>query len=214
MNPIQQTVLYEQGMDFDFMEKVHAIPGGGAIKRCIQCGTCSGTCPVSWAMEESPRQIIAMIRAGLRDKVLDSATIWTCASCYSCTARCPQEIKITDVMYILKRLAIAEGRERSKNVQTFSRLFVEIVNDAGRVNEFTLMRRYLLATRPFGAVKESGVGWALKSRGRLPFGAPPVKDLDNLRKIIAKAQQLAGEHHESGGNGQRHGHARSHGGAA
>jgi heterodisulfide reductase subunit C len=212
MSPMQQTVLYEQGVDFEFMEKVHAIPGGGAIKRCIQCGTCSGSCPVSWAMEESPRQIIAMIRAGLRDKVLDSSTIWTCASCYSCTARCPQEIKITDVMYILKRLAMKEGRERSKDVQTFSRLFVEIVNDSGRVNEFTLMRRYMVATNLFGAVKETGVGWALKSRGRLPFGSPPVRDLDNLRKIIAKAQQLADEHHE--GDGDNNGHRHGHGGAA
>ncbi len=193
MSSIEHTVLYEQGMDLDFMERVHEIPGGGAIKRCIQCGTCSGTCPVSWAMEESPRQIIAMVRAGLRDRVLESATIWTCASCYFCTVRCPQEIKITDVMYILKRLAIREHRERSKRIQTFSRLFVELVNEYGRNHEFALMRRFLLATRPFGALKESGVAWNLKTRGRLPLGAKPVKDLDGLRRIIAKAQELGGE---------------------
>jgi quinone-modifying oxidoreductase, subunit QmoC len=201
MSAIQQTVLYEGSMDLEFMEKVHDIPGGSAIKRCIQCGTCSGTCPVSWAMQESPRQIIAMVRAGLRDRVLDSPTIWTCASCYSCTVRCPQEIKITDVMYILKRLAIQSGREHIRHVQTFSRLFVELVNETGRVNEFALMRRYLLATRPFGAIKEAGVGWALKRHGRLPFSGKAVEGIEGLRKIIAKAQELAGEHGHAGNGG-------------
>ncbi len=186
-------VLFERRMDLEFMERVHDIPGGGAIKRCIQCGTCSGSCPVSWAMEESPRQIIAMVRAGMRDKVLDSSTIWTCASCYTCTVRCPQEIKITDVMYILKRIAIREKRERAEKIHAFSRFFVETVNETGRNNEFVLLRRFFLATKPFGAIKEGGVAWRLKTRGRLPLSVKPIKDLDGLRKIIAKAQELGGE---------------------
>lgn len=193
MTAIHQTVLYEQGMDLEFMEKIHSIPGGGAIKRCIQCGTCSGTCPVSWAMEESPRQIIAMIRAGMKDKVLESPTIWTCASCYSCTVRCPQEIKITDIMYILKRLAIKENREQSRKAEAFSRIFVDIVNEYGRNNEFALMRRYLLSTRPFSSIKEGDIGWQLKRHGRLPLSVKPVKDIEGLRKIVAKAQALGGE---------------------
>ncbi len=144
-------------------------------------------------MEESPRQIIAMVRAGMRDRVLESATIWTCASCYFCTARCPQEIKITDVMYILKRIAIKENRERSKKVQAMSRIFVDLVNDYGRTHEFELMRRFLLSTRPFSSIEESGVGWGLKTRGRLPLTVKSIKDVAGLRKIVAKAQSLGGE---------------------
>ncbi len=70
MNGVQQTVIYEQAMDLNFLDEIYHIPGGEKIKDCIQCGTCSGSCPVSWAMEETPRQIFAMIRAGMRDKVL------------------------------------------------------------------------------------------------------------------------------------------------
>ena len=192
MNPVQ-TVLYEGSMDHDFLDEVYKTPGGGKIKHCIQCGTCSGSCPVSWAMEESPRQIFAFIRAGMRDRVLDSLTIWTCASCYQCAGRCPQKIKITDVMYALKRIAIRENRTRSKSAQVLSRKFVDIVNANGRNNETSLMTRYMLATNPFGAFKAAPIGMSLFSHGRLPLTGQKVKDIVNLRKIIAKAEELAGE---------------------
>jgi heterodisulfide reductase subunit C len=190
MNPVQQTVLYEKAMDLDFMEEVYAIPGADAIKRCIQCGTCSGSCPVSWAMEESPRQIIAMIRAGMRDQVLDSTAIWTCASCYSCYVRCPQEIKITDIMYILKRLAIRENRQQSRQAQALSRIFVEIVNKHGRNHETALMSRYMLSANPGGMFKAAPIGMKLLAHGRLPISGSAVRDIDGLRRIVAKAVQL------------------------
>ena len=139
MNSTQKTVIYEQAMDLKFLDEVYAIPGGSKIKDCIQCGTCSGSCPVSWAMEETPRQIFAMVRAGMRDQVLDSLTIWTCASCYQCVGRCPQEIKITDIMYILKRMAIRENRRRSKKARALSKTFVDLVNKNGRNHETELM---------------------------------------------------------------------------
>ena len=193
MSAVPQTVLYEEAMDLDFMAEVHAIPGGQQLKECIQCGTCSGSCPVSWAMEESPRQIIAMIRAGMRDRVLDSTTIWTCASCYSCTVRCPQEIKITDIMYILKRMAIRENRRRSKYGQALSRAFVAIVNRLGRNHETALMSRFMLAARPGAMLSAAPIGFKLWVRGRLPLGGERVRDIENLRKIVAKAQDLGGE---------------------
>src|SRR3974377_1027700 len=76
-----RTVLYENAVDSWFLEEVYSIPGGEKIKDCIQCGTCSGSCPVSWAMEETPRQAFAMVRAGMRNEVMERLTIWTCASC-------------------------------------------------------------------------------------------------------------------------------------
>jgi len=193
MKQIQQTVLYEEAMDLDFLEEVHAIPGGEKGKECIQCGTCSGSCPVSWAMDHTPRQIIAMIRAGMRKEVLDSPTIWTCASCYSCAVNCPREIKLTDVMYILKRMAIKDGYEGSNNAEALSQHFVDLVNQTGRNNERVLLRRYFMSTRPFGALKEVGLGWKLFRRGRLPSQTEKVKDIEGLRKLIAKALEMGGE---------------------
>src|SRR5512136_294053 len=84
-----------------FWEQVGSFPEGFKIKRCLQCGTCTGTCPVSYAMDLTPRQVVAMFRAGHIEE------IWLCASCYSCTVRCPAEIRVTDTMYALKRIAMA-----------------------------------------------------------------------------------------------------------
>ncbi len=193
MKVVRQTVLYEQAMDPAFLDEVYGIPGGGKIKDCIQCGTCSGSCPVSWAMEETPRQIFAMIRAGMREQVLDSLTIWTCASCYQCAGRCPQQIKITDVMYMLKRMAIREKRKRSRKARALSEYFVKIVNSYGRNRETELMARFMLATNPMGALPAGPIALGLFTRGRLPVTGKRIRDIEGLRKIVRKAQELGGE---------------------
>ncbi len=193
MNGVQQTVIYEQAMDLGFLDEVYRIPGGEKIKECIQCGTCSGSCPVSWAMEETPRQVFAMVRAGMRDKVLDSLTIWTCASCYQCAHRCPQEIKITDIMYMLKRMAIRENRQRSRKAGALSRTFVELVNKNGRNHETSLMVKFMLAANPLGAVSAAPIGLSLYTHSRLPVFGKRVRDIEGLRRIVAKAQTLGGE---------------------
>ncbi len=193
MTGVQQTVIYEQAMDLNFLDEVYSIPGGEKIKDCIQCGTCSGSCPVSWAMEQTPRQIFAMIRAGMRDKVLDSTTIWTCASCYQCMHRCPQEIKITDIMYMLKRMAIRENRKRSKNAAALSRAFFDIVNKKGRNHETSLMFKVVLSTKPLSGISLAPVGLGLVTHKRLPVFGKKVRDIAGLQKIVAKAKELGGE---------------------
>ena len=193
MNGVQQTVIYEQAMDLAFLDEIYQLPGGEKIKDCIQCGTCSGSCPVSWAMEETPRQIFAMVRAGMRDKILESLTIWTCASCYQCMHRCPQKIKITDIMYMLKRMAIRENRKRSKNAAIMSRAFVDIVNKKGRSHETSLMMRIAWGTKDWRFYKLAPVGIGLMTHKRLPIFGKEVRDIDGLRKIIAKANELGGE---------------------
>jgi quinone-modifying oxidoreductase, subunit QmoC len=193
MNGIQQTVIYEQAMDLKFLDEVYHIPGGEKIKDCIQCGTCSGSCPVTWAMEETPRQIFAMIRAGMRDKVLDSLTIWTCASCYQCMHRCPQEIKITDIMYMLKRMAMRENRQRSKKASALAKIFYELVNKKGRNHETWLTIKFMLSTNPFGSIAKAPLGYNLFTHGRFPLVGKGVRDIEGLRKIVAKAKELGGE---------------------
>ncbi len=189
----QQTVIYEKSMDLHFLDDVYQIPGGEKIKDCIQCGTCSGSCPVSWAMKETPRQIFAMVRAGMRDKVLDSLTIWTCASCYQCMRRCPQKIKITDIMYMLKRMAIRENRQQSKSAGIMSKAFVDIVNKKGRNHETSLMIKIALGTNPLSALSLAPIGLGLYTRKRLPLFGKSVRDIKGLRKIVAKANELGGE---------------------
>ena len=77
---------------------------------CIQCGMCGGSCPLGHAMDYTPRRIIHLAREGLLDIVLRSTTPWLCVSCYMCTARCPGDLKITDVLFpALRDAALAAG---------------------------------------------------------------------------------------------------------
>jgi heterodisulfide reductase subunit C len=188
----QPTVLYEKSLNLDLLREISHVPGIERVKRCIQCGTCSGTCPVSWAMEDTPRKVFALIRAGMRERVVDGTAIWTCSSCYYCSVRCPQDIPITEVMYALKRRAIRENREKSRNAQALSREFVKVVRKYGRNHETSLMARFLMRTRPFTAYREMPIGMTLLRQGRLPLTARSIRDIESLRRIMAKAEELGG----------------------
>jgi heterodisulfide reductase subunit C len=125
--------------------------------------------------------------------VLDSTTIWTCASCYQCMHRCPQEIKITDIMYMLKRMAMRENRKRSKNAAALSRAFFDIVNKKGRNHETSLMLKVILSTKPLSGIALAPIGLGLITHNRLPIFGKKVRDIVGLRKIVAKAKELGGE---------------------
>ena len=88
-----------------FIDEICAIPGGEDIKVCIQCGTCTASCPNADRMDYSPSHLIAMARAGMREKVLSANSMWLCLSCYLCVVRCPRDIKITRLMHVLESLS-------------------------------------------------------------------------------------------------------------
>jgi heterodisulfide reductase subunit C len=97
-------------MDPGFREQVRAMPGGENLTRCYACGTCTAGCPVREIDERyNPRKIIRMVLLGMKDRVLKSDFIWMCSTCYSCEERCPQDVKLTDVMNAIKNLAVKEG---------------------------------------------------------------------------------------------------------
>ena len=166
-----------------FLHDVYGIPGGDKIKECIQCGTCSASCPTSYAMDYTPREIIAAFRAGLLEKVLKSNTIWLCSSCYSCTVRCPSGIKLTDIMYELKRLAIEFGlTPKGVKAPVVAKLFVDIVNKNGRVAEVPLVSRFMLKTNPLLAFKMIPRATKLYKRGRMPIVSHKIKGTAELEK--------------------------------
>ncbi len=190
---MKSDVVLEESMHLDFLEEIYSIPGGEKIRDCIQCGTCSGSCPTSDLMDYTPRKIFAMIRAGMRDEVLTANTSWLCSSCYSCYVRCPQDIKITDIMYALKRLAIKEGKfPKGSDAQEFSKAFANVVNKYGRNHEMELMRRYFLKTKPLNLLNNMPIGLKLLSHGRLPLLPKKMRKISQLQKIIRKAKSLGG----------------------
>jgi len=99
-----------KNLDPQFKYDVAAHPGGDNIKLCFACGTCTAGCPVSAIDPEyNPRKIIRQVLLGMRKEVLCSPVIWRCVQCYSCSAKCPQNVKFRDVMKALREMAVAEG---------------------------------------------------------------------------------------------------------
>ena len=172
-----------------FLEDVYALPGGDTIKECIQCGTCSASCPTSYAMDYTPREVIAALRAGLLERVLKSNTIWLCASCYYCTVRCPSGIKLTDIMYELKRLAIAfDLAQENAKAPIVSRIFVDNVNKNGRVSEVELVSKFMLKADPLGIIKMIPRATKLLRRGRMPLIPHRIKGAKEVESPMAAAE--------------------------
>lgn len=179
-----------------FDEVVANTPGDPNLECCIQCGTCSGSCPSGADMEHSPRAIFAMIAAGLREAVLRSNTHWYCVSCYYCMVRCPQEVHITDIMYTLKRMSIKEGFYRESSTPAtpeFSQTFIEYVENYGRSFELGLATRYHLKHHPLDMLKMAPMGLGMFRRRRLDFSPRRIKGVEQLKRILNKAKVLGGE---------------------
>jgi len=185
MKSVIRRLKFESELDLSFGEHVAERAYGQKLLSCIQCGTCSATCPLSHYMDYTPRKIIAMTREGFKEEVLNSLTIWLCASCYSCTVQCPRQIHITDVMYALKREAIARGFYPAKHpIPVLARAFFERVMHDGRNTESRLLITLYLRTNPFKMLKEAFLGLHLFRSGRLSLKREHIKGIKELRAMI------------------------------
>ncbi len=89
------------------LEKVAELSGQD-IFACYHCGKCSGSCPYVSQMDQTPRVALEYLMEG-RVEILDSNTIWLCSSCYTCQARCPNDIDIAKVMEALRQIILRKG---------------------------------------------------------------------------------------------------------
>lgn len=177
-----------------FLEQVvRETPNGERLKRCIQCGSCGGSCPSGAEMELTPRALFALIRAGDKERVLRANTMWKCVSCYFCTVRCPQEIPITHVMYALKRIAIREGLAVESDAPALAHTFSRYVDRYGRSFELGIASRYLLVHKPGTALRMGPTGLSMLRRGRLSLAPKRIRDLEGFQAIVARARELERE---------------------
>ncbi len=101
-------------LDLEFGKRV--TPDLQVLHTCMQCGTCSASCPTGFAMDYTLRQLWKLIQLGLRGEVVTSRTFWLCTTCKACTARCPRGIDLTETMLMLKRYAVEEGLQMPENM--------------------------------------------------------------------------------------------------
>lgn len=183
---MQRILKFQREAEPEWGRQVSGRPGCEKLFSCLQCGACSGTCPLSIYMDFSPRRIIALVREGFRGDALRSKTIWLCASCYSCTVHCPQQIQITDVMYSLKREAIQDKLYPNRfPVPVLATEFYRAVQRRGRNSEFWLVLRMALRTNPLMLLGMVRTAWQLFRTGRLSARVEHVADPAGLRRQLS-----------------------------
>lgn len=145
-----------------FKYEVAKKPGGESIFYCFQCGKCTATCPIRRFEEYyKPRHIIRAILLGLRDIILSSDVIWLCAACYSCTERCPQGVKITDIIRSVRNLAVEENiihpffKAQGRNIVSFGRIYED--------EEFINEQRMEIGLPPISPIDREELSKLLKS---------------------------------------------------
>jgi heterodisulfide reductase subunit C len=157
---------------------------------CIQCGTCTASCPAVHAMDLSPRRMWRMVQMGLTDEVLSSKTMWLCSMCYQCQVRCPRGIPITETITRLKELALDRGTVRWKESSAFYRAFADVMRRYGRMREVEFMARYFIASNPFAALGYANLGLTLLLRGKIRPELPQLSGQGRLDRLFDRVAEL------------------------
>ncbi|MGQ9585546.1 MAG: 4Fe-4S dicluster domain-containing protein [Anaerolineae bacterium] len=158
------------------------------VATCMQCGTCSGSCPSASQMDYTPRQIMLLLQMGLEDEAIRSNAIWTCANCYMCTVRCPREIAVSEVMGALRTLCLQQGLAGRRD-RAFVHSFLGIVRRYGRMAEPELLVRYYLQNNPFNLFKRVGFALALLRKGKIEVLPHRLRGVEEVRRIYQEAGQ-------------------------
>lgn len=168
-------------------------PGDAGLERCIQCGTCGGSCPSGPDMDMTPRALFALIKAGKKEQALKSNAPWYCVSCYYCMVRCPQDVHVTDLMYTLKRFSIRSGWSRQSTANDapgFSQDFIFNVENFGRSFELGLATWYHLTNHPLAMPKMVPMAMGMLTKGRMDLTPRRIKNIESLKAILNKAKEL------------------------
>ena len=182
---VHRTIKYESDRTPGFGRDVMRVPGCEQLEWCIQCGTCSGVCPLSIYMDQTPRQVMALTRGDFKRDVLRSHTIWLCASCYACTVECPQQIRVTDIMYELKQRAIHEGVYPKKfPIPVLAHEFSTMVRKNGRITELVLVIRLFLKTDWLAALGNWRLGLDLMRTGRFSLRTEKIKHRGDIARML------------------------------
>lgn len=174
--------------DPDFLDEIEA-RSGTSVRTCYQCGKCSAGCPVAYAMDLLPSQVMRLCQLGLKEEVLSSSTFWICASCETCATRCPREIEIVSVMDALRHLACKEGYvDRPREVPIFVNTFVENLKWFGRLYEAALVGMYNLKSGHLA--KDLDKAPEMIFKGRIRLWPPKVKGKQEVRKVINRVREI------------------------
>lgn len=164
--------------------------GGENVSACFQCEKCTNGCPLYAWMDIPPHRMMRLIQLGLKDEALRSNTIWVCASCETCTARCPNGIDIAHVMDTLRQISQREGIPASKrSVPIFHKAFLSSIRRHGRVYEAEMATNFFFKNESWASLsKLAGMGLQMFSKGKVKLLPNRVRDLRKIREIFRRTE--------------------------
>lgn len=167
----------------DFLLKLSEA-SGVKLQNCYQCQKCSAGCVLAPYMDLLPHQVVKMAQLGQEKELLTSKGIWLCATCYTCTVRCPNEIDVSRIMDALRRLVSEkELTAETSRALNFHKIFLRSVRIVGRIYELGMLGQYKLKQREmFSDLK---LAWELYRKGKIKFLPPFIKGRRHVRKIFA-----------------------------
>lgn len=173
----------------ELAERVQAELGQN-VYLCYQCVKCSSGCPVAEYMDWQPNQIMRLLQLGQEDLVLKAKTPWLCASCQTCTTRCPQGLDIAGIMDYLTRLALQRGeRPPVSEVKIFGEAFLREVRLWGRAYELGLMAEMKLRTH--NLTGDLDLGLRMLRKNKMPFLPHPVRPPRRARPLAGASRKVA-----------------------
>ena len=193
---LKRTVKFEADRDPEFARWISHTVGGERIRHCLQCGLCSGSCPLSLYRDYTPRRLMHLSREGFKEEVLSSSSIWLCTACYACMVECPKKINITHLMYALKQRAIEERFYPKRfPIPVMAQQFSRMVRGSGRITESWLIVRVFLRTAIWRLLGMSGLGLRLFRAGRMTLKPEKIERraeiISMLDSVAATRKELA-----------------------
>ena len=174
-----------------FLDDVNKKSGANVLE-CYQCGKCVSTCPVSQYMDFPPREIMQMIKLGLRNESYMANSHWFCLTCSACSGRCPREIDIPAVMEAVRHLAIEENyindSKKVREIRKFHEIFLDMIKRYGRNYELRMMAEFNIRTR--NLFKDMHLAPKALLKGKIPLGVKPLKSAKAIRRMYEVAEKL------------------------
>jgi heterodisulfide reductase subunit C len=167
----------------DFSKDVKA-ESGQDVSRCYQCGNCTAGCPYTQFFDFPVSQIMRLIQANQKETVLNSRAIWLCATCETCTTRCPCEVEVAHIMDTLRIMARREKRVSEKDVKTFYDSFLTSLKNHGRIFEVEILMRYNLSSGHLLA--DADLGPKVLTHGQLHLLPQRIKGRSEVARIFNK----------------------------
>jgi heterodisulfide reductase subunit C len=179
----------------EFLDAVNKKSASNVLD-CYQCGKCVSTCPVSHFMDFPPREIMQMIKLGLKEETYMANSMWFCLTCAACSGRCPREIDIPRVMEAVRHLAIEENvypdSPKVKQIRKFHEIFLDMVKRYGRNYELRMMAEFNIRTR--NLFKDMHLAPKALMKGKIPVGHKQVKSAKAIQRMFKLAEKLEKTH--------------------